>query len=166
MFNQTDLSQQPIVPISQMSPYLPRSTIRARVSAKSDKRTFNSQKTGNSGTLFSVDFVDQSGEIKATAFNDVAEHLHPLIEVGHVYLVHKPTIKFANKRYNSGHEYEMTLDANTLIWEYHDDNNEVPRNSYNFVAINQIKDKSKDDMVGTELGWPLFVSSLSDLWYH
>ena len=60
----------------------PRWTIKVRVSSKSQIRTYvNARGTGK---LFSCDLVDQSGEIRATAFNDDCDRFYPLLDVGEV----------------------------------------------------------------------------------
>jgi len=54
-------------PIASLHPYHSRWTIKARVTAKSDKRSWANAK--GEGSLFSVDLLDaQGGQIKATMF--------------------------------------------------------------------------------------------------
>lgn len=52
-----DLSGFPIYPIKNLNPYQNRWTIKARVTAKSEVRTWTNAK--GAGKLFSVDLVDQ-----------------------------------------------------------------------------------------------------------
>jgi hypothetical protein len=65
-------------PIASLHPYHSKWTIKARVTAKGDKRTWSNAK--GEGSLFSVDLLDaQGGQIKATMFSQ----WHSLT-VGHV----------------------------------------------------------------------------------
>ena len=49
---------------------------------KGDIKTWSNAK--GSGKLFGMTLVDESGEIKATAFNETAEQLFPVIEANKV----------------------------------------------------------------------------------
>ena len=56
-----------IQPISSLNPYASRWTIKARCTAKTDLKSWSNPK--GSGTLFSVDLLDEAGgEIRATFF--------------------------------------------------------------------------------------------------
>ncbi|KAI8885412.1 hypothetical protein K501DRAFT_332007 [Backusella circina FSU 941] len=58
----------PFMKISELSPYVKSWTLRARVSLKTPIRTWTNARS--TGRLFSVNFVDETGEIGATGFND------------------------------------------------------------------------------------------------
>lgn len=60
-----------------------RWTIKARISNKTQVRNFENAR--GPGKLFSCDLVDQSGEIRATAFNAECDKFHPILEVGKVH---------------------------------------------------------------------------------
>ena len=60
--------------IDALSPYTHRWTIKARVTSKSAIKTWRNK--NGEGKLFSVNLLDESGEIKATEFNDQCETLH------------------------------------------------------------------------------------------
>lgn len=85
-------------PISSLSPYhnkyvvffsffhfpsltynVNRWVIKARVMTKSNIRTWSNSK--GEGKLFSLDLVDESGEIRATVFRDLVDKFYDLIEV-------------------------------------------------------------------------------------
>jgi replication factor A1 len=59
-----------------------RWSIKARITNKSPIRTWSNAK--GEGKLFSVEFLDQTGEIKATGFTDVCEKFYDLLHIDHV----------------------------------------------------------------------------------
>lgn len=66
-------------PISSLSPYQNKWVIKARVTSKSDIRHWNNAK--GEGKLFSMDLMDESGEIRVTAFRDAVDKFYDLIQV-------------------------------------------------------------------------------------
>lgn len=62
------LSEANVRPISSINPFQNKWVIKARVTAKPAIRTWSNQR--GDGKLFSMDLQDQSGEIRATAFNE------------------------------------------------------------------------------------------------
>uniref|UniRef100_A0A8D3BVP8 Replication protein A subunit n=1 Tax=Scophthalmus maximus TaxID=52904 RepID=A0A8D3BVP8_SCOMX len=124
---------------------IPRWTIRARVTNKSNVRTWSNSR--GDGKLFSFEIVDESGEIKITAFNNEVDTFFSLVEQGKVYYISKATLKVANKKYNSlKNDYEMTLHANTSIVPC-DDGQEVPTVQCDFVPIAQLENRDKDAVI-------------------
>ncbi|KAF0038588.1 hypothetical protein F2P81_009072 [Scophthalmus maximus] len=120
-------------------------TIRARVTNKSNVRTWSNSR--GDGKLFSFEIVDESGEIKITAFNNEVDTFFSLVEQGKVYYISKATLKVANKKYNSlKNDYEMTLHANTSIVPC-DDGQEVPTVQCDFVPIAQLENRDKDAVI-------------------
>jgi ssDNA-binding replication factor A large subunit len=55
--------------------------IKARVTSKSPVRTWTNAR--GEGKLFSMDLIDESGEIRATAFKEQCEKFYDMIEVTH-----------------------------------------------------------------------------------
>lgn len=53
--------------------------IKARVTSKSPVRTWANAR--GEGKLFSIDLVDESGEIRATAFKEQCDKFYDMIEV-------------------------------------------------------------------------------------
>jgi len=140
-----------IVPIKVLHPYQNMWTIRARVTSKTPMKEF-SRKTGTgTGKLFSVDLIDQAGdEIRATAFNDVAEKLFDVLEVGHVFLISKGDIKVANKKFTTiPHEYEITFNSTTVVAPVSEDDSAsaIPSVHFAFVPIEKIAGMEKDALV-------------------
>uniref|UniRef100_A0A4W6FMQ3 Replication protein A subunit n=1 Tax=Lates calcarifer TaxID=8187 RepID=A0A4W6FMQ3_LATCA len=120
-------------------------TIRARVTNKSNIRTWSNSK--GEGKLFSFDIVDESGEIKITAFNKEADKFFPLVEQGQVYYISKATLKVANKQYTTlKNDYEMTLHAHSSIVPC-DDGQDIPTVHCDFVPIAELENRDKDTII-------------------
>jgi len=142
--NNNEPKKQNIFPIKSLSPYQNRWTICAKAINKSDVRTWNNAR--GSGKLFSVIFMDNSSEIKATAFNDACDKLFDLIQEDQVYYISNANIKLANKQYNNvKNDYEMSLDANTNIVLCNDNQN--LKMHYSFIPISQLENIDKDSLV-------------------
>uniref|UniRef100_A0A8D3BCZ9 Replication protein A subunit n=1 Tax=Scophthalmus maximus TaxID=52904 RepID=A0A8D3BCZ9_SCOMX len=138
-------SSTKVMPIAELNPYQSKWTIRARVTNKSNVRTWSNSR--GDGKLFSFEIVDESGEIKITAFNNEVDTFFSLVEQGKVYYISKATLKVANKKYNSlKNDYEMTLHANTSIVPC-DDGQEVPTVQCDFVPIAQLENRDKDAVI-------------------
>ncbi|KAI8962847.1 replication factor-a protein [Daldinia sp. FL1419] len=139
-----------IYPIEALSPYAHKWTIKARVSYKSDIRTWH--KASGEGKLFSVNFLDESGEIKATGFNEQCDQFYDLLQEGQVYYVSNPCrVALAKKQFtNLPNDYELTFERDTVI-EKAEDQSSVPQARFNFVQIADIEHVEKDatiDVIG------------------
>jgi len=136
-----------VTPINAITPYQNKWTIKARVTSKSDIRTWN--KPSGSGKLFSVDLMDDSGEIRATAFKDQCDQYYDVLQVGKVYYFSRCAVKAANKAYSKlRNDYELTFKDNVLV-ELAQDNesSDVPTMSYNFASISDLSGAGKDTIV-------------------
>ncbi|KAJ3214341.1 Replication factor A protein 1 [Dinochytrium kinnereticum] len=135
---------------ASLTPYQNKWTIRARVVTKSDIRHFTNAR--GEGKLFSVTFADESGEIRATGFNEAVTAMYDLLNEGSVYYVSKAPIKVARKQYSGGidNEYEMTLEASTEV-RMCDDPTLAPKIRINRVMLSDLYNHEKDaniDVVG------------------
>lgn len=65
-----------------MNKYGCRWRIRARVTQKSSIRTWSNSR--GEGRLFNVNFLDESGEIRATGFNEAVDKFYDMLEVNKV----------------------------------------------------------------------------------
>ena len=104
----------PIYPIEGLSPYQNKWTIKARVTNKSDVRHWSNQK--GEGKLFSCTLLDDTGEIKATGFNDTVDLFYNMLEEGKVYFISKARVGIAKKQFsNVNNEYEISLESGSEI---------------------------------------------------
>ncbi|QLG73300.1 hypothetical protein HG535_0E03840 [Zygotorulaspora mrakii] len=130
---------RPIFAIEQLSPYQNVWTIKARVSFKGDIKTWHNQR--GDGKLLNVNFLDTSGEIRATAFNDMADKLNEKLQEGKVYYVSKARLQPAKPQFsNLSHPYELSMDRETVIEECYDESN-VPKTHFNFIKLNAIQNQ-------------------------
>ena len=77
-----DTSSLNVFPIASLTPYQNKWTIKARVTHKSDIRRWSNSR--GEGHLFAMDLIDESGEIRATAFKEQCDKYYNMIEVGKV----------------------------------------------------------------------------------
>ncbi|XP_030601923.1 replication protein A 70 kDa DNA-binding subunit-like isoform X2 [Archocentrus centrarchus] len=138
-------SSTKVIPIANLNPYQSKWTVRARVANKSSIRTWSNSK--GEGKLFSFEIVDESGEIKITAFNKEVDKFFSLVEQGKVYYISKATLKVANKQYSTlKNDYEMTLHAHSSIVPC-DDNQSIPTVHCDFVPIGELENRDKDAII-------------------
>ena len=135
-----------IYPIEGLSPFQHKWTIKARVSMKSDIKTWH--KPTGEGKLFSVNLLDESGEIKATGFNDQCDAFYDLLQEGSVYYISSPCrVSLAKKQFtNLPNDYEITFERDTRIEKAEDQTN-VPQVRFNFCTIQELQNVEKDNTV-------------------
>ncbi|CAG6001234.1 replication protein A 70 kDa DNA-binding subunit isoform 1-T1 [Menidia menidia] len=134
-----------VVPIASLNPYQSKWMVRARVTNKSGIRTWSNSR--GDGKLFSMEIVDESGEIRVTGFNQEVDKFYTLIEVGKVYYISKGSLKIANKQYSSvKNDYEMTLNGESTIIPC-EDSCDVPMMQCDFVSIGDLESRDKDAIV-------------------
>jgi len=138
--------QDRFVAIASLTPYMNKWTIKARVTQKGDMRSWNNAK--GTGKLFSFTVIDESCDLKCTAFKEEAEKFFEQIEVEQCYTISNGVLKNKNPQYNNtGSDYELTLGRSTII-EKCDSDDGMPRQIYDFVPIAkmekfQIEDRGK-----------------------
>lgn len=106
----------PVYPIVALTPYQNNWRIKARVVQKSDIRSYSNQR--GEGRFFSVVLMDDSGEIKGTAWNAVVDDLYEKLQQDRVYFVSKARVNLAKKKFSTvSNDYELSLDRGTEIEE-------------------------------------------------
>lgn len=104
-----------IYPIEAISPYSNKWTIKARCTSKSPIKTWHNKTS--EGKLFSVNLLDDSGEIRATGFKDQCDMLYDVFQEGSVYYISSPCrVQIAKKQFtNLTNDYELTFERDTLV---------------------------------------------------
>ncbi|KAL0108123.1 hypothetical protein PUN28_015019 [Cardiocondyla obscurior] len=134
------------IPITALSPYQNRWVIKVRVTSKSDIRTWSNSR--GEGKLFSMDLIDESGEIRCTAFRDMCDKFYDMIKPGEVYYISRCALKAANKQFNTlKNDYEMTMTNDTEIRLCQEKNDDIPTLQFDFSPISQIENKEKNDII-------------------
>ncbi|KAB8240624.1 hypothetical protein BDV35DRAFT_372666 [Aspergillus flavus] len=139
-----------IYPIEAISPYSHKWTIKARCTSKSNIRTWHNR--NGDGKLFSVNLLDDSGEIRATGFNDQCDMLYDVFQEGSVYYISSPCgVKLAKKQFtNLNNDYELTFERDTVV-EKAEDQADVPQIRFSFTTIGDLQSVEKDttiDVIG------------------
>ncbi|GAB0090580.1 Replication protein A 70 kDa DNA-binding subunit [Sergentomyia squamirostris] len=144
--NDITLKDYVIHPISTLTPYQNKWVIKGRISNKSNIRTWKNDR--GEGKLFSFEMADQTAEIRATAFKDQVDMFYDKIEVDRTIYMTKCSMKSADKRFNATkHEYELTLNSDTIIQGCFDEDHELPVTHYTFVPISQIAKMEPNSMI-------------------
>lgn len=122
-----------VLPMSQLTIYTQKWTIRARVATKSDMRTFRNAK--GEGQLMTVDLVDsEQSEMRATFFGSAAQKFFPILTVGKVFNFSRGSVKPANPKFNPRAQYELMFDEHSEIQEVNDDGS-IPSMKLSIVPI-------------------------------
>ncbi|KAI4814731.1 hypothetical protein KUCAC02_003909 [Chaenocephalus aceratus] len=138
-------SSTKVIPIEGLNPYQSKWTIRVRVTNKSSIRTWSNSR--GDGRLFSFEVLDESGEIRVTAFNKEVDQFFSLVEVSKVYYITKATLKVANKQFTTlKNNYEMTLQAHSSVVPC-DDSQGIPAVNCDFVPIAELENRDTDTIV-------------------
>ena len=137
-----------IYPIEALSPYAHKWTIKVRCTSKGEIKHWHNK--NGEGKLFSANFLDDSGEIRATGFNDAVDTWYETLEEGSVYYVSSPCkVQLAKKQFsNLNNDYELTFEKDTLI-EKAEDTEGVPQVQFNFTSISDLQTVEKDSTIDT-----------------
>ena len=134
----TSSAGAPITPISGLNMYSSRWTIRAKVTIKSELRTWSNAK--GEGSLFSIQLIDSSGtDVKCTFFKEAVDKFYSFIEEGRTYLFSGGRLKVANMQYNfCKSQFEITFDQNSEIHLDQEGGDDI-QDSYDFVKISNLE---------------------------
>lgn len=134
-----------LISIDQLSPYQSTWSIKARVSQKSDLREWSNAR--GKGKLFSVNLLDETGEIKATGFNQAAEKFYDLFKENKVYYITKAAITQAKKQYSTlSNDHEIHLDRDTIVEEIPNDTS-VPKVQFHLMKFDQLQNTENNTIV-------------------
>ncbi|CAB4408241.1 unnamed protein product [Rhizophagus irregularis] len=138
-------SDEGICSIDNISPYHNKWKLKAMVVQKSDLKTWTNSR--GSGKLFNVTLMDDTGEIRATAFNQQADEYMNLLELNKVYYISKGKVNIAKKQFsNVQNDYEITIEAGTIIEPAN--NSVMPiKIKINPVKISDLVNYEKDNTV-------------------
>jgi len=136
-------------PIREISAYQSKWVICARVTDKSQLRTFNRKVGGQAGKVFTLTLLDEEGsEIRANFFNDAVDKHHDKLEVGKCYSMSKGNVRIANKQYNpTNHRYELTFDNAGAEVELVEDNIGIESVKFNFVDLLDVQKRPLPSVV-------------------
>lgn len=141
----TAASSQQFTPISGLNMYSNRWVICAKITNKSEIRTWSNAK--GEGSLFSVVLLDSSGtDVKCTFFKEAVDKFYNLLEEGRVYAFSGGRLKVANMQYNTcKSQFEITFDQNSEIF-LQDDSEDI-QESYDFVKIASLSEMEPSGFV-------------------
>jgi replication factor A1 len=127
-----------ITPIAQLNMYQNKWVIKARITSKSDIRTWSNAK--GEGSLFSIDLLDSSGlDVRATLFKEAVDKFYNILEVGKVYTLTGGRLKVANMQYNTcKSNFEITFDQNSEI-HLDNDTGDICKQVYEFCKISDLE---------------------------
>ncbi|XP_037043337.1 replication protein A 70 kDa DNA-binding subunit-like isoform X2 [Bradysia coprophila] len=120
--------------------------IRARVTLKSDIHPFFNFLGPT--TMFTMDIVDESGEMRASAFGASVDKLYDLVEVDRIYYISKFKVKLSDPT-KTPHisEYNITCNEETIIRPCILGPFQIPRLKFNFQPISNVEHMTKDDII-------------------
>ncbi|KAG0291122.1 Replication factor A protein 1 [Linnemannia gamsii] len=140
-------SGTPVCHIATLNPYHNRWTIMARVTQKSDIKTW-SKAGGNEGKLFSMTLMDESGEIKVTGFNQQVDDFYQMIEEGKVYYISAAKVELAKKQFsNVKNDYEIILQRDSQIQPANDGAHQVPEVRFDFTPLANLASLNEKEIV-------------------
>jgi len=132
--------------IQALTPYMNKWTIKGRITQKGNMREWNNAR--GSGKLFSFTIADETADLKVTSFKEEAEKFYGMVEKGKVYQITNGTLKGKNAQFNkTDHDYELTLNRNSLLEEVEDDGFSMAKINFKFIKIDQLESKEKYDTV-------------------
>ncbi|KAB7497154.1 Replication protein A DNA-binding subunit [Armadillidium nasatum] len=131
-------STSEVFPISRLTPKRNRWAILARVTHKSDIIPYKNN--FREGVRFFIDLIDESGEIRATAFNEFCRKFYDHIETNCVYYITQSELNRTNKLYYSPNkDLEMIFDYRTEVRLCEMKTNIPYRMKFQFVRIDEIE---------------------------
>ncbi|KAH9043386.1 replication factor-a protein [Lactarius pseudohatsudake] len=123
--NQQTDNQNPIYPITGLTPYQNNWRIKVRVVQKSDIRTYSNQRGDG------------------YCWNAMVEELYEKLQENRVYFISRARVNLAKKRFSTvQNDYELSLDRGVEIVECQD--TDVPVIRYHFVKVAALQELQKE----------------------
>lgn len=133
--------------IRDLNPFQTNWVIIARAINKKPIYSWKNEKSN--GKLFSFDLLDDSGQIRVTAFNSHVDKFFDKIENNKVYCISKIDLKEANKKFaNISNNFELNITNDTKI-KLCEKDEIVPVMNYNYSSISKIKNMVKNSLIHT-----------------
>ena len=144
----TSAAHANLYPIEALSPWTHKWTIKVRCTHKSDIKKWHNR--NGEGKLFSVTFLDHSGEVRGTGFNEQCDQLYDVFQEGQIFYISTPCkVQMAKKQFsNVNNDYEMVFERDTIV-EKAEDQDDVPQVRYNFTALGDLQTVEKDTTIDT-----------------
>ena len=145
-FNKThDESGKPLqkaptntTPLGALNPYKSSWIVKARVTAKSEIKTWNNAR--GSGKLFSVDLLDnEGGEMRGTFFNDTVTKYYDMIHEQKVYTFQNGTLKQAGHydSLNANTRYSISFSQYSVVTQVAEED-DIKKMSFSFTKIGDV----------------------------
>lgn len=136
-------SEAHLIPISALTPYQGRWTIKARVTGKTQPGYLGKAK------IFSFDLLDANGgQIRAIGLNSAIDLFYDKIVPGNVYLISGGLVKPVPKMLSPlNSDYQIILVPTTSIEINSGDDSGIPGQKHNFRQISEIENMENDAMV-------------------
>ncbi len=165
--NASHASNANIYPIEGLSPYAHKWTIKARCTSKSEIKTWHNK--NGEGKLFTVNLLDESGEIRGTGFKEQCDAFYDVFQEGGVYYISSPCrVQLAKKQFsNLNNDYELTFESGTVVEKVDhspwmmtcsiqctdecqaEEQDGVPQVRFNFTSIGDLASVEKDTTIDT-----------------
>ncbi|KAA6392417.1 MAG: putative Replication protein A 70 kDa DNA-binding subunit [Streblomastix strix] len=150
-------------PIASLTPYShSKWCIKARITVRSDIKTFVQKSSGGQGRLLSCDILDEEGgETRIVCFNQVLDKFEPILHKGGIYYIHKGSIKTPQNKRFCRFDNEITLELDSVIVPVNEDSStssdpsmqsSIPKMKWDFIDnianIEQVRVDVNIDVVG------------------
>ena len=110
-----------------------------------------------------MDLIDESGEIRATAFKEQCDKFYDMIEIGKIYYISTGTLKSANRQYSQlNNEYEITFKETTEVSPCTDSSEAaaIPKITFNFCKISAL-----DPSLANRYKAKIYYHVISDIFF-
>ncbi|KAG4078942.1 hypothetical protein HA402_010894 [Bradysia odoriphaga] len=133
-----------VTPIKQLLPGT-QPYIRARIIIKSDKHSFTNEK--GDGIMSTLDLIDDSGEIRLSAFGTCVHQLYDCVEVDKIYYFSNVRVSCSTCKPEIIQTNQYTLTCTDTTKVLLDSRDDLPHLSFNFEPLSAVDIKEKHDVM-------------------